>query len=108
MATEIDICNMALTHLGQKPVSNILNPVSYPEQLCALWYPQVRDSLLEWADWSFATKRATLTAHLSPVPIWGFANAFHLPADCLRVIWAGEGDNEKEFSRRDWRIEGQT
>ena len=46
----LDIFNLALGHVGNKPVSS---PADSPE--CQLHYPSVRDKALMWAPWTFAT-----------------------------------------------------
>ena len=47
-----------------------------------------RDALLSAHPWNFATYQMNLPK-LSSSPIADFANAFQLPADCIRVLSAG-------------------
>jgi hypothetical protein len=86
MATAIDICNMALSHLGQdSQVVNIDPPDPDPmSRRCAIFYPQARDEALQSANWSFNTRRAPL-AEFSDVPLFGWRRAYALPAECLHV-----------------------
>lgn len=106
MASEIEICNLALSMLGQRPATNILNPESYPEQLCAQWYKTSRDYVVNAHDWSFAMARAELSGTILPEPVFGFGNQFPIPQDSLRIIWAGIQTDEKQYSEFDWRVEG--
>lgn len=86
MATSIDICNMALSHLGQdSQVVNIEPPDPDPmSRRCAIFYPQARDEALQAANWSFNTRRAAL-AELAAPPLFGWLHAYALPAECLHV-----------------------
>ena len=86
MSSAVDICNMALGFLGADRISNFENPQTKNEQICQLFYPMVRDELLESRDWSFLIKRATLTAEPVPKPDWGFGNGFIPPVDSIRII----------------------
>ena len=49
MASEVDICNLALGHLGDNATVASLNPPegSVQAQHCARFYPIARDALLE-------------------------------------------------------------
>ncbi len=60
MPSKIDICNLALAHLGDEAtVSSIAPPEgSAQAEHCARFYPVARDALLEAHAWTFATTRA--------------------------------------------------
>lgn len=101
--SEVTICNLALSHLGDiANVMSIAPPDSSVEaQLCANFYYIARNSLLEMASWGFATRRVTL-AQVAVNPTfdsngdgpWQFAYA--LPSDCLTaltVVPAGAPDD---------------
>lgn len=106
MASEIEICNLALSELGQGPILNLLDPQNRPEQLCALHYPIVRDAVLAEAPWAFATQRFELDAVL-PGPAWGSENRFIIPAGVLHV-WRVYKDAAlfRPFQAEDWVREG--
>lgn len=92
MASETDICNLALAHLGN--VANVAS-ISPPEQsieasLCARFYPMARDALLEMHAWGFATKRVTLAAITESWPEWDYA--YLQPADAVNIIAVLSGD----------------
>jgi hypothetical protein len=48
-------------------------------------YTFVRDEVLQTYPWAFAKKRALLAANLD-VPAFGYASAYQLPTDCLRLL----------------------
>lgn len=86
MTTEVDICNIALGHLGDKGTVASLNPPegSIQAEHCARFYPVARDTLLSAHTWGFATKRATL-AQLATNPM-GWSYAYTRPADALKIL----------------------
>ena len=67
MASVVDICNLALGHLGDPATVSSIDPPegSAQAQHCARFYPIARDSLLEMHSWNFSTYREAL-AHLQP------------------------------------------
>lgn len=96
MASVISICNTALTHVRTKRIRSLLDD-SEEARLCNLFYEDARDEVLQSHPWNCASKRASL-ARLSDAPAWGFANAYALPSDCLRVL-------RMENHRSRWKIE---
>ena len=87
MASEVQIVNLALAHLGDSAdVSSIDPPEGSPQaHHCARFYPIARDSLLEMHDWAFASGRVALGAPLAADPgQWSYAYA--MPADALRIL----------------------
>lgn len=101
MASESDICNLALAHLGSKPTVVSISP---PEggadaSSAARFYPVARDVLLEMHAWRFATRRQDL-ALLSDTPPPGWAYTYALPA-CIRPVAVyppgGRDDDPQDF-----------
>ena len=86
MASEIDICKLALGHLGDRATISSIRPPDGSAQaaLCATFYPMARDSLLEMHDWGFATKRVLLGALDNPVSQWAYCYA--VPQDLVNTI----------------------
>ena len=88
MASEVDIANLALSHLGDDAsVASFDPPEGSPQaEHCARFYPIARDSLLEMHAWTFAT--TTTTTALTPLGdatgawLYGYA----LPSGCLRPL----------------------
>lgn len=87
MASEIDICNLALGHLGDKATVSSISPPEGSAQAehCARFYPIARDLVLEAHEWGFATKRANL-ALLTDTPPPGFQFVYQLPSDCRNIV----------------------
>ncbi len=83
MASEVDICNMALAEIGEDTII-ALTEGSKAGRLCNLLYSDTRDAVLREHPWNFAIKRVEL-ARLTTDPIFEFDAQFQLPADCLRV-----------------------
>lgn len=81
--SEVSICNKALRYLGAPEIVALDQP-SREADLCSRYYAEARDELLEHHYWNFATRHAAL-APLAATPSFGFARAYRLPGDCLRV-----------------------
>ncbi len=107
MTSATDICNMALGYLGAERISNFENPKTKNEQLCQLFYPLVRDELLESRDWSFLIKRAVIEAEPIPKPEWGFGNGFIPPVDSVRILEVRDNDSTDRYSANslNWALE---
>ena len=86
MASEIDICNLALAHLGDTATIASISPPEGSAQAehCARFYPVARDTLLESHNWKFATRRATLA--LLDADAFNWTYAYAEPAGALRVV----------------------
>ena len=86
MASEVDICNLALGHLGDTATVASLDPPEGSAQAehCARFYPIARDTLLEMHSWNFNTKRAQLAQLGSGWPEWDYAYA--PPADAITIL----------------------
>lgn len=87
MASEVDICNLALAHLGDRATVSSISPPEGSAQAehCARFYPIARDMVLEAHEWGFATKRADL-ALLTDTPPPGFLYVYQLPNDCRNIV----------------------
>ena len=86
MASEIDIANLALAHLGDDASVASIDPPEGSSQAehCARFYPIARDSMLESHDWNFTIRRKTL-AQLD-VSSFNRQFAYQKPADAIRII----------------------
>lgn len=87
MASEVDICNLALAHLGDRATVSSISPPEGSAQAehCARFYAIARDMVLEAHEWGFATKRANL-ALLTDAPPPGFQFVYQMPNDCRNII----------------------
>ena len=86
MASEVDICNLALGHLGDAATVSSLNPPEGSAQAehCARFYPIARDSLLELHAWNFSTTRVALASLGSDWPEWQYCYA--CPTDAVNLL----------------------
>ena len=87
MASEVDICNLALGNLGNPAEVSSISPQdgSVEAMHCARFYPMARKALLEMHTWGFATRRASLALlDVTPPTAWLYAYAH--PNNCLRPV----------------------
>ena len=86
MASEVDIGNLALAHLGEAAdVSSFDPPEGSPQaEHCARFYPIARDVCLQAQSWKFARRTVLIDAPLGTT-VDGWAYAYALPADWLKV-----------------------
>lgn len=89
MATSVDICNLALSILGDDGTVVSIMPPDGSDQAghCARWYPVALRRILESNPWSFATKRSQLTKlNNVDASIYGYKGAYALPSQLLRPL----------------------
>ena len=97
MASTVEICNIALSNLGDQLITS-LTEANARARACNLRFNDTRDAVLRSHPWNCAMSRATLA--VSGTPDWGYSNSFALPTDCLRVLDVENPDTE-------WKIEGR-
>ncbi len=97
MATELEVQNQALYRCGAEPIASASDDVERARVVASSW-PFVREEVLRSHSWNCTTERVVLTPSVT-APVWGYATAYDLPADCLRVM---EADTAYE-----WRVEGR-
>ena len=100
MASEVDICNLALGHLGDNATVTSINPPEGSAQAehCARFYPIARDSLLEMHFWNFCMRRINLAALEATWPEWKYAYA--VPNDALNIIAVMPPDANDDYATR--------
>ena len=86
MASEVDIVNLALSHLGDTATVASLYPPegSTQAELAARFYPIARDSLLELHTWSFAMRRENLAALTNVSDQWQYTYA--MPNNVAQIV----------------------
>lgn len=83
----VDICNLALAHLGDEAGVESIAPTDGSVQSghCGRFYPLARRALLQMNTWGFATTRVELAQVTNPAPLeWKYAYA--VPSDLLRPM----------------------
>lgn len=83
MASVIEICNRALSNIGNSRSINSLTEASKEAGQCSLHFDSCRDAALADFDWNFATKRLALADTNNPPPDWAYS--YQYPTDCLRI-----------------------
>lgn len=83
MPSAIEICNAGLELVGADPINSFADGLR-EANVSAILYPTTKKALLEARQWTFAKGQAQLSK-LVATPLYGFANAFQLPADFLRL-----------------------
>lgn len=85
MTPTVDVCNLALSHIGQAATISAVDPPegSVYAQLCANMYPLAMGALLEFHPWGFATLTEALAPLAETRPGW--ASVFAEPVACLRI-----------------------
>ena len=100
MATEIDICNLALAHLGDDATIASLSPPEGSAQVekAARFYPIARNTLLELHTWSFASKRGNLALTTNSLDQWDYAYA--APADMMSPVAIISPSSQNDYATR--------
>lgn len=91
MATETEICNLALSHLNYGVEIASLDEDTEEANACRRVYETARDELLRDYEWPFATKFAALAeVEADPTDEWGYS--YRYPSDCkfFRRIVSGQ------------------
>lgn len=84
MSSVVDICNMALSHIGNSQRINALDEASIQAEQCSLFYEQSRDFVLRDYPWGFATAFVVL-AQVATNPDPAYPYAYAMPTDCLKA-----------------------
>lgn len=100
MASEVDISNIALAHLGDTATVASLYPPEGSAQAehCARFYPVARDALLEMHAWSFATRRIALPLLNTVVSTWAYV--YKMPNDVINVMAVIPPEANDDYSMR--------
>lgn len=83
MSIRIDVVNFALGILGSSEITAIEDD-SDKARVMKTFYAIARDATLEVSEWTFATRRF-LPSRSAIVPEWGWAYAYPIPSDIVRV-----------------------
>lgn len=83
MASVVDICNKALSLIGQEAIVS-LDDNSPQAFACRTHWAPLRDEVLRGHKWNCVSKRALLN-RLIEAPAFEYKYYYQLPADCLMV-----------------------
>jgi hypothetical protein len=99
MASEVDICNLALANIGDPATVIMINPPDNTPQAahCYRFYPIARDELLAMHDWDFCKKRVVLPALATDATDqWKFV--YSVPSDMLSALQVIQADAPDDVS----------
>ena len=98
MASVVDICTLALSHLGDSATVASIDPPEGSAQAehCARFYPLALSTLLEMHPWAFATRRVTLAQVDNPSSTWAYA--YLQPSNALNLISILAPDATDDYS----------
>lgn len=95
--TWVKICNLALSMIGQAPISQLTDS-SKAAVACNALYELARDTVLQEADWNCARKGIEISASVTAPPFsWDYIYVW--PVDCIAVRKI-EGDPPYELQGR--------
>ncbi|MEO4014818.1 hypothetical protein [Pseudomonas rossensis] len=83
MASDIEICNVALSRVAHSQSIVSFTEKSKAAELCAVFYAQLRDLVLAEFPWPFAESTVVLADIGGAAPGWAYR--YRYPADCLKV-----------------------
>jgi len=85
VASDVDICNMAVAHYGGSAQITAIDPPDGSAEAgrCARFYPIARREMLDMPGWLFSKKRVQLAQVANPSSIWAYAYA--LPSECMNA-----------------------
>lgn len=95
MTTVTEVANLALVHLGEPPLTDVLTEELKTARVLRSVEPVLRRAFLRDARWKFARTRITLNASATP-PTGGYTNQYPVPADWLKLQFPSE--NELRFA----------
>lgn len=95
-ASDVQIANMALAHIGSgKLITNLITDRSKEAIACNLFYAQTRDEVLQDFPWGFASRRAVLgLVGDDPTTEWSYS--YRYPSDALAVRSIASGVSRME------------
>ena len=98
-----DICNMALSYIGQGRINSI-DDASEEARKCKVHYDHDRRRMLTAYPWGFAKRVEKLALHEDEIPGWDYVYAY--PAECLSVLYVYDKEHarKKEEERQDFEI----
>ena len=99
MASDVDISNLALTHIGDSANVSSIDPPDGSAQAgyCATFYPIARKALLEMSSWGISTVRSTTAPIANPSSTWLYAYAY--PANVINFISVLSPDALDDYSQ---------
>lgn len=97
MPSQVDICNLALSHITEKTITSMTEKSVEAQTLSEFWNNALYQTLRDFA-WPFATKYDNLSLVVTnPNGLWQYA--YLLPSDCLyfrRILSGFQQDGRQQ------------
>ncbi len=106
-SSSTQIVNLALTRIGQKPITSLNDDTNNAALLARIHYDDTRRAVLRAVPWKFASKDAELAA-LADAPVYKWARAYPLPAKALWVVSTSMDDDGAGGTGDLWDVKGRT
>jgi hypothetical protein len=87
MRSITDICNLALSQIGDIVITDINDKSDSTSRLCKINYEETLRELLERFDWSFAINKILLTKVDIEDNSFGFKYKYAIPHDFMRILY---------------------
>lgn len=102
MASDVDICNLALSFIGDDASVSSISPPEGSQQAehCARFFPIARDGLLQMHNWNWASRRVAMSQTTPTVAQWQYAYA--LPADLMTIVSVIPADAQDDYAIAYW------
>ena len=113
MSSPIDICNLALAHIGDRRISRLDEDAQDSDALvryCSEFYNQARGETLAAHRWTFAKKTETLSRRTDVLTI-GYSYAHQLPTKMVRLMRlvpgyeTRDGNNNITYAYHDSKVD---
>ena len=101
MASETEICNQAISHLGiGKEIADLDTEASAEASACRRFYDLCRDTVLRDFDWPFASNFFTLgLIEEDPNTEWDYS--YRYPSNCLKIIRILSGKRQETTTSKE-------
>lgn len=96
--TEVAVVNVALIEIGQPPIDSLTEGTNQARMANRI-FEVIRDRVAAVHPWNCLQKRANL-AQLDSAPIFGYAHAYQLPEDFIRLVRLNDIDTNFRIERR--------
>ena len=95
MPSVVEICNLALAHIGQGSINSLDEESAQAEQ-CNLFYTNTRDKLLRQFPWNFSTQSILLALVDTTIPGWDYVYQHPATALWIRKVYTAD-DTDPEI-----------
>lgn len=104
MASAVEICNLAISHLGTGKEIATFEENSPEANACRRYYETALQQTLRGYSWPFANKASAIDlVQTSPTEEWAYSYGY--PVDCLQAVRLLSGNrNETRQERIDYKI----